>query len=296
MTTLKTVDKMDLTNLEFHELANVFPLVDEDQIQQMANDIKKVGLIEPLTLLDGKILDGRNRYNACKLAGRKLHPEDVVQFEEEYENEDPIMYVISRNIHRRHLTVGQRSALGAELFKRMAKDGTTAKQRAKKAGEVTGVAASSVEQAAHIEKAAPELHKELKAGKKTLHKVAKEAAKKLAGADHDEALLRIKQVCGAKFEAAITDDLIDHLKTPKAIVAFAALSDEKMSAVAPVLQLGWTLNRAMSFIDKEVTPATNGQAMVDLFVFKGSKRLEFQLDGVKFVLSKVPKEGNGQTG
>jgi ParB-like chromosome segregation protein Spo0J len=285
---------MNLQNLEFHELANEFPLLSDTETEQLADDIKKVGLIEPLVLLDGKILDGRNRYNACKQAGRKLQSDDVLLFEEEYENEDPVTFVISRNIRRRHLTVGQRSAVAAELFKRMAKDGSTAKERVKKAAEVAGVAASSVEQAAHIANKAPELHKQLKAGKKSLHKVAKEAAKKLAGADLDSALDKIREVCGKSFEAAVKEDQIDHLKTPKAVAAFANLPEEKMKAVAPVLQQGWTLNKAISFADKEITPASTGQQMLDIFVFKGSKLFEFQLDGVKFVLSKI-KDQDGDS-
>jgi hypothetical protein len=281
---------MNLADLEFHELADEFPLLTEEETQQLADDIKKNGLIEPLTLLDGKVLDGRNRYNACKIASRKLQPDDVILFEEEYEGDDPVLFVISKNIRRRHLTVGQRAAVASELFKRMAKDGSTAKQRAKKAAEATGVAVSSVEQAAHIATKAPEIHKQLKAGKKSLHKAAKEAAKKLAAPDLEMAHARIREVCGKSFEAAIREEQIDHVKSVKEVAAFAALDEKTMLAVAPVLKLGWTLNRAISFADKEITPASTGQAMMDMFVFKGSKRYEFQLDGVRFVLSKAKEE------
>lgn len=282
---------MDLKNLEFHELADQFPLISDEETQQMADDIAKNGLLEPLVVLDGKILDGRNRYNACKLAEFKLRPSDVVDYEEEYEGEDPVVFVISKNIRRRHMTVGQRASVAAELYKRMAKgDGTTAKERVKKVATAAGVAASSVEQAAHLAAKSPEHAKQVKAGKKSLNKAAKEAAKKLAGADHDAALKQIEKICGKAFAGAVTDGLIDHLKSPKSIVAFADLPEEKMEAVAPVLKQGWTLNRAISYADKEITPATTGSQMVDLFVFRGSKRFEFELEGVKFVLSKVKQE------
>jgi ParB-like chromosome segregation protein Spo0J len=285
---------MNLNNLEFHDLANEFPLLTDEETSQLADDIKKNGLIEPLVLLDGKVLDGRNRYNASKLASVKLQPDDVILFEDEYEGQDPVIFVISKNIRRRHLTVGQRAAVASELFKRMAKDGSSAKQRAKKAAEAADVAASSVEQAAHIEKVAPEIHKQLKAGKKSLHKAAKEAAKKLAGPDLETAHARIREVCGKSFEAAIREEQIPQVKTPKMVAAFANLKDEQMKAIAPVLKLGWTLNRAISFVDKEITPASNGQQMIDLFVFKGEKRLEFQLDGVRFVLSRAKEEKEGE--
>jgi hypothetical protein len=288
---------MNLANLEFHELADQFPLISEEETIQMADDIKKVGLIEPLVVLDGKILDGRNRYNACKLAGFKLRPEDVKDFEEDFSGEDPVVFVISKNIRRRHMTVGQRADVAAELYKRMAKDGSTAKERVKKVAKAAGVAASSVEQAAHLQSKAPEQAKQVKAGKKSLHKAAKEAAKKLAGEDHDAALDKIEKICGKAFRTAVDTDQIDHLKSAKAIVAFAELPEDKMLAVAPVLKQGWTLNRAISYSDKEITPATTGSQMVDLFVFKGSKRFEFEIDSVKFVLSKVKQEDkNGSSG
>jgi len=264
----------------------------------MAEDIKKNGLIERITLLDGKVLDGRNRYNACKLAGRHLAADDIIQFEEEYEGQDPAAFVISMNIRRRHLTVGQRAAVAAELYKRLAKekDGTSSKQKVKKVAEIAQVAASSVEQAAHIEKVAPDLHQEIKAGKKTLHKAAKEAAKKATGTGHDEALLRIKDVCGKHFEAAIRENQISALNNAKTVIGFAGLKDEQMKAIAPVLRQGWKLRRAIEFLDKEVTPASSAAQIIDLAVFKNVKKYEFELDGWKFAVSKVVvKDGEKPT-
>ena len=56
----------------------------------------------------GKILDGRNREKACAIAG-------VTPRYEEYSGDDPIGFVISMNMKRRHLTVSQRAAIASEL-------------------------------------------------------------------------------------------------------------------------------------------------------------------------------------
>ena len=56
-------------NYEYHELANLFPLMDESQYSDLVADIKENGLVESIVLHEGKILDGRNRYNACNDAG-----------------------------------------------------------------------------------------------------------------------------------------------------------------------------------------------------------------------------------
>jgi hypothetical protein len=282
---------MNLANLEFHELAEEFPMISDNETQQLADDIKKNGLLDRIMLLDGKILDGRNRYKASQLAGMHLGPENVEMFEEAFPGDDPIIYVIGKNIHRRHLTVGQRSAVAHELFKRMAKMPGTAKEKVKKAADTVGVAASSVEQAGHIAKVAPAIHKEVKKGKKTLHKAAKEVAKIAGNGDeHDAAFDRVQAVCGKAFAGAVKEDSIPALTTPKQVVTFAALSDDKMKQLAPALRLGWKMNRALSFMDKELSPASTLAAAMDLFAFKGAKKYEFELDGCKFVVTKAASE------
>jgi ParB-like chromosome segregation protein Spo0J len=55
--------------LEYHPLANLFPLLGETEIQTLADDIRSNGLNVPITMYEGKILDGRNRHAACVLAG-----------------------------------------------------------------------------------------------------------------------------------------------------------------------------------------------------------------------------------
>ena len=45
---------------EFHPFANVFPLLDDDDLGTLTEDIRENGQREPVILYDGKILDGRN--------------------------------------------------------------------------------------------------------------------------------------------------------------------------------------------------------------------------------------------
>jgi hypothetical protein len=54
-----------MTNLTFHPLANVFPLLEGEELDALVADIQASGLCEPVWLYEDQILDGRNRYCAC---------------------------------------------------------------------------------------------------------------------------------------------------------------------------------------------------------------------------------------
>jgi hypothetical protein len=92
---------------EYHEAANIFPM-EAETLGELAEDIKQHGLLNPIELYKGKILDGRRRYQACQMAGVAPH------FCEPDIN-DPIAYVASLNLHRRHLTPNQRAMIGDDI-------------------------------------------------------------------------------------------------------------------------------------------------------------------------------------
>ena len=55
-----------VTDLEFHEAANIFPLCEGPELDALADDIEENGLQIPIETLDGKIIDGRRRWLACQ--------------------------------------------------------------------------------------------------------------------------------------------------------------------------------------------------------------------------------------
>ena len=94
---------------EFHPLSEAFPLLEGDEFERFADDIKENGLRDPIVLLDMKILEGRNRYRAC--LARDVEP----RYEDLPDGEDPTKFVISKNLHRRHLDASQRALVAARL-------------------------------------------------------------------------------------------------------------------------------------------------------------------------------------
>jgi len=95
--------------MDFHEIANIFPMMQSDEYENLVADIKQNGLIEPIVLYDGKILDGRNRWKACIEAG-------VEPRFENYSGDSPISYVISKNANRRHLSKSQLAMIATEVL------------------------------------------------------------------------------------------------------------------------------------------------------------------------------------
>lgn len=94
---------------ENHPAAEIFPPMDEGEFNGLVADIAAHGLCESIVLYDGKVLDGRHRLRACQQLG--IEP----RFEVWPNSESPQAYVISKNLHRRHLNESQRAMVAARL-------------------------------------------------------------------------------------------------------------------------------------------------------------------------------------
>lgn len=94
--------------MKFHPYSEVFPLIEGAPFDELVGDIKANGLREKIWLYDGKILDGRNRFLACRQA-------KVAPAYRKYAGKDPLAFVISLNIRRRHLNESQRAMAAARI-------------------------------------------------------------------------------------------------------------------------------------------------------------------------------------
>ena len=93
----------------FHEGADFFPLIEGQELLDLAADIKERGLHHPILLHpDGSILDGRNRFRACELVG--VEP----RFDTWDGKGSLLGLVVSLNLQRRHLSASQRSLLAGK--------------------------------------------------------------------------------------------------------------------------------------------------------------------------------------
>jgi hypothetical protein len=99
---------------KFHAVAELFPLLEGEAFEDLVKDIERNGLREAILLdAEGSIVDGRNRYRACQVAG-------VEPRYEEWKGEGSLEEAsLSLNLRRRHLGESQRAMVAARLAKRM---------------------------------------------------------------------------------------------------------------------------------------------------------------------------------
>jgi hypothetical protein len=185
--------------LEFHPLANLFPLLEGAEFEALVADIKANGIHDEIVMHEGKILDGRNRYRAGIAAG-------VIEADidgkpgwifAEYERDifvegnapKPLDWVLSKNLHRRHLSESQRAMVAAKLANMPSGTRTDLEPRANlhevsadEAAEKLNVSPRSVKTAKSVQRdGAPELIEAVETGE-----VAVSAAAELAKLPADE--------------------------------------------------------------------------------------------------------------
>jgi len=176
-------DTFLLTNesvAQLDELASLFPPMSEADFSALKSDIQANGQREPIWLRQGRVIDGKHRLRACEELG-------IEPAYREYQGDDPIAFVVSMNLHRRHLEHGQRAMLGDRIrdaYDKAAKE----RQRIRKgnqpgasvenlphlddtgksrdaAGQAVGVSGKSIDHARHVRRdGVPELAQAVESG------------------------------------------------------------------------------------------------------------------------------------
>ncbi len=187
-------------NLEAHPAAEAFPLMEGVDFEELVASIRDRGFHpdKPIILYDGKILDGRNRHNACRELERRGGLKEPPLFREWEPDGSPVDWVVDTNLCRRHLTASQKAAVAAELAplyaqearermlagKKVEEDpgtdlceGSAKGKAAAAAAKATGASQSYVEQAAKIRRGDPELFDRVKQGEVTISAARQELPK-----------------------------------------------------------------------------------------------------------------------
>lgn len=166
-----------MNTLEFHPAANLFPLLNEQELSELADSIRQNGQRDPIVIHpDGRILDGRNRFLACQKLNIKVK---TVNYTGMGDMSDAIKFVVDTNLVRRHLNSSQRAMIAAKSEDILHAERNSARERMEagtpseiiRKGRATEQVASQFKtNARYIEKAeklieqAPDLAEQIEAG------------------------------------------------------------------------------------------------------------------------------------
>lgn len=171
MAPVETAQDDTLDGRRIHALASLFPPMSGDEFAAICEDVKANGLVEPIILLDGEILDGIHRLKACLQVGTQPRYQEW-----DGEGGTPVQYVWSRNWTRRHLSAGQRAVISLTVEREFAKEASLrmarkaptegvarfpqaaeSRKARDRAGQLGGVSGRYVQDAKLVERTSPDL-------------------------------------------------------------------------------------------------------------------------------------------
>jgi hypothetical protein len=175
---------LDWQALKPHPLADLFPMMDDQEFERLLADIRANGYDRgrPIILFEGMILDGRNRHKALLVldaADECYAQRPFMQYEQRPDEASPLDWVISVNLNRRHLSEGQRAMVAAKIANlKPGRPSETAQVCAvsqSDAAERLNVSRRAVQMAKSVQEASPELAQEVSEGRMSLNRAVKES-------------------------------------------------------------------------------------------------------------------------
>jgi hypothetical protein len=179
-------------NGKVHPVAELFPMMSEQELDDLAASIKSAGLLNPIVLdTDGTLIDGRNREEACKRA--KIVPKYTV-----LDGEDVETFIFAKNASRRHMMKGQLAMAVVKahelsspgLLKEESRSGKRSGLKAQLAHKV-GVGRDLISDAVLVLEYASELIDSVIAGPTSLKDAHKEAEDREAAANSAEEQMKV---------------------------------------------------------------------------------------------------------
>jgi hypothetical protein len=174
-----------------HPVADLFPMMTDEELNDLGADIKANGLLHSIVLDDnGDLIDGRNRMEGCRRG------EVLPTFARLPESADPVAFILSANVARRHLSKGQQAMAVARARRCL-----ETKQSVRVAGKASHISPARVSQADTVIDYAPDLSDSVLLGSVSLDSAYDEARQRKeearirreAAETENEKLLRLQK-------------------------------------------------------------------------------------------------------
>lgn len=249
--------------MELHPLCTFFPRMSDEEFNSLKASLQTNGQTHPIYTLDGMILDGGNRYRALSELG--IEPKMV-----EYQGPSPTQFILSSNLHRRHLTQGQSAAIvsasqswinaqpeATQASNLVQLDTTAARAKQSGVGQKTQQLADKL-----IKEAPDDLIQDVINGKKSLNKAIKEISSPKAVIPKpifavDDSEVEIAQEVVSNDAHSLSNVVVQqrHLNTlaSDSHAASEAYAHKKVAATSEEIENLTELNRALNSRINELT-------------------------------------------
>jgi len=255
--------------MKAHPIAEKFPMLGELDLQNLADDIALNGQKEAIVLYEGKILDGRNRYAACKLA--KVEPRT-----KEFQGKNPVAFVLSKNVWRRHLTTRERAEIA--VWASTAEGSNEPAMTQAKAAEALKISKSSVKRAKARIAPAPKKSKPNRRDESD----GWTAAQLKEDEELSEAFDRIEKIYGTEDAKHIRNGVVPMNR--KDVVTLSKLHADKMREIQDLIFAnGWKPEACIKFLNRfKLSSGSTVEDLQNLCLGTKGKYWEGELSGFTY--------------
>ena len=205
--------------MDVHPLADIFPMMGDDELAELADDIKENGLLHPIVVdADGVLIDGRNRLRACEIAG--VEPQFT-----QLNGHDASAFIVSANLARRNLTKAQQAMATAIIYPEADQRGRGNKGKAELS---SAFSQKRLAQARSVLRHSRALANEVLAGRKPLNDAVKQV-----GDEQNASMTAGEQLATLR---AMAPDLADLVEEERMVLAEAWAAWEQRKEKAAKLE------------------------------------------------------------
>jgi hypothetical protein len=221
---------------EVHPVADLFPMLPSEELQELADSIKRKGQLHPIVLsLSGQLLDGRNRLAACKLA--KVEPVFEVYEGDEHD------YALEVNLTRRNMTQGQKAMVAAKskLFPRNNQTSLS---------KIAGVSQSRIGYASTVIDYAPDLAEQVVSGALALNDAYRTAQSRKVATERSEQTLQDLQSEAPDLADLVTEESLSLAEAHAASQERARDKKERIARMVEHIQVAIAGNETVDEISQ----------------------------------------------
>jgi len=108
--------------MKVHPAASLFPLIEGEDFEDLVFSIKTMGVLQPIIVSDGVLIDGRNRLRAVTKLRQEGRTISLPTKELDPETPNICEYIFDTNAHRRNLTPDQTAMISTDVWPMIAKE------------------------------------------------------------------------------------------------------------------------------------------------------------------------------